>query len=365
MGCCCSTKLESKIQGQTLKDFNFLRTNLKLDDEDLRLVLKAFRKINLHNNGIVAFDELCARIKCEPSYFLESVFSFFSSSDNTCDKLTVGLNFAEFTLFCSFFLTLDDHGFTEYLFLILTDGEFNKCLKNKNDTFNIANFNENIHHSFGNAWGKNERKRSDVAWVFDNSHTKLGGDGVITKEEFFNGCEKNKSLLFPAKSIQIDMREKIVNKAFWKCFKGLGTQLLKRDIRAIRDALHRQQGRTQYHDNIDHYHRSQNQNNKLLASIPDSKETNDAQRHQRSATHTQAAESTAHASKTGNNIVTAGKKANTATATTTSHSGDHKHTKHTKLSTTDTDTEVHVAHFPPRRNKALDTDHIDVNFDGI
>eukprot|EP01031_Cornospumella_fuschlensis_P036355 gene36355-44101_t len=240
----CGSKLESEITGQTSKDIQFIRSNLQLADNHLRILLRAFKKINIHQDGVVTFDEFCARIRCEPSFFLGSIFSFFSSSDSKCSKLRVGLNFAEFVLFCIFFLTLDDHGFTEYLFFLLTDGDFNQYLKNKDDSFSIEQFKENIHHTFGGSWGNDEQKRSVVAWVFDNTKDKLGGDGAV----------------------QIDMREKIVNKAFWKQFRGMGnTLLLKRDIKAIRNKLHRLQGRTQYHDSVDHHHHTHTTNHPPLS----------------------------------------------------------------------------------------------------
>lgn len=226
MGCGGSSELPKT--GESQMDLDFLKDYLTLTNADIKLLQKGFKKIDLHGSGTVDFDEFCVRIKCESTIFLENIFGFFSSTQQHGGNY-VGLNFAEFVLFICFFLTLDESGLAQYLYKILTYNEFNSHLS-KQQVLSIANIEHNIKCLFGKEL--KDSKLHQTMLKMDANH-----DGILSKDEFIQCCLKNKSLIFPAVSLQISMKERILTTNFWESKSGLGNRLLG-TIRDVRDDLH-------------------------------------------------------------------------------------------------------------------------------
>jgi Ca2+-binding EF-hand superfamily protein len=241
MGCGGSSELP-KI-GESQMDLDFLKDYLSLTNSDIKMLQNGFRKIDLRGSGTVDFDEFCVRIRCESTIFLENIYGFFSSAQTQGGHF-VGLNFAEFSLFVCFFLTLDEPGLAQYLYKILTFNEFNSHLS-KQQTLSIANIEHNIKCLFGKEL--KDSKLHQTMIKMDSNH-----DGVLSKEEFVQCCLKNKSILFPAVSLQISMKERILSMDFWERKSGLGNRLLG-TIRDVRDDLHnllRDQRRQRRHPSL-------------------------------------------------------------------------------------------------------------------
>jgi Ca2+-binding EF-hand superfamily protein len=239
MGCGGSSELPKT--GESQMDLDFLKDYLTLTNADIKMLKKGFKKIDLHGSGTVDFDEFCVRIKCESSIFLENIFGFFSSTQH---GNYVGLNFAEFALFVCFFLTLDESGLAQYLYKILTYNEFNSHLT-KQQVLSIANIEHNIKCLFGKELKDSKLHQSMLK--MDANH-----DGILSREEFIQCCLKNKSLLFPAISLQISMKERILTTDYWESKSGLGNRLLG-TIRDVRDDLHnllRDQRRQRRHPSL-------------------------------------------------------------------------------------------------------------------
>lgn len=228
MGCGSSSLQQNNvIPGQSSRCINFLMDNLHLTEGDVSKYKKAFKKLDLMQDGFVEFDEFCSRIRCEPTVFLSTLFKFFSSS--SVEHQTF-LNFSEFILFTTFYLTLDEAGLAKFLYIMLTDPIFNHRLP-KYVKATHGHMENHILLLFGQAWGdphhiKKVMHRMDV-----------NKDGLIHSDEFVKSCIHNKSLLFPIVSYQMDMRSRIISKGFWESKVGLGNGLL-RTICNIRNDLH-------------------------------------------------------------------------------------------------------------------------------
>lgn len=238
----CGNSSEIPKTGESDIDVDFLKDYLSLTNSDINLLKKSFHKIDLHGSGTVDFDEFCVRIKCEPSIFLENIFGFFSSTQK---GNYVGLNFAEFSLFVCFFLTLDENGVANYLYKILTFTEFNSHLT-KQERLSIRNIEHNIKCLFGKDFNDPKKLHQTMLKMDSNK------DGILSKEEFIECCLKNKSLLFPCISLQISMKERIISTDYWERKTGLGNRLLG-TIRDIRDDLHnllRDQRRQRRHPSL-------------------------------------------------------------------------------------------------------------------
>lgn len=223
----CGNSSEIPKTGESNLDVEFLKDYLGLTTSDINTLKKSFHKIDLHGSGTVDFDEFCVRIKCEPSIFLENIFSFFSSTQK---GNYVGLNFAEFSLFVCFFLTLDENGLAHYLYKILTFNEFNSHLS-KQEILSIGNIEHNIKCLFGKDLNDSKKLHQSMLKMDSNK------DGLLSKDEFIQCCLKNKSLLFPVVSLQISMKERIISVDYWERKNGLGNRLLG-TIRDVRDDLH-------------------------------------------------------------------------------------------------------------------------------
>jgi Ca2+-binding EF-hand superfamily protein len=225
MGCGGSSSLPKS--GESELDFDFLSDYLSLSRKEISTLHRAFRKVDVRNSGMVEFDEFCARLKCEPTLFLESMFGFFSSARN---GNFIAQNFSEFALFSCFFLTLDEAGLAEYLYVILVSTDGNAHLSQK-DLLNTHNMEHNVFALFGKAMGDRDKVHK---WM-----KKMDADknGHVSCSEFVSCCLKHKSLLFPVVRYQMDMREAILNPSFWTKRSGLGNKILP-TIREIRDDLH-------------------------------------------------------------------------------------------------------------------------------
>lgn len=250
------SQLDPTIPGQRQKEMAFITKALHLDDdheasmEEIHQLLTCFRDANLHGDGILAFDEFCQYIHHEPTIFAETVFAFFSSSPPGSNRLAVGLNFAEFLLFCYFYLTMNDHGLIEYLYNILTDKEFNPMIQYLDeDPSHVKNMESNITHMFGHAFAKNEAKlvRLGAVLEYDPALPYDHHAHHVTHQKFHDGMIRNSSLLHPVLALQIDMWNSLVNKSLWKHHKRLGNTLVNKII-TIRDHLHDIMGVQQYHE---------------------------------------------------------------------------------------------------------------------
>lgn len=225
MGCSGSSTVPKS--GESELDFDFLIDYLSISRKDISTLQRAFRKVDIRHSGMIEFDEFCARLRCEPSLFLESMFGFFSSAKN---GNFIAQNFSEFVLFSCFFLTLDEAGLAQYLYIMLVSTDGNSHLSQK-DLLNTHNMEHNVFALFGKAMGDREKVHK---WM-----TKMDADknGLVSCSEFVNCCLKYKSLLFPVVRYQMDMRETIVNPSFWTKRSGLGNRILPA-IKDIRDDLH-------------------------------------------------------------------------------------------------------------------------------
>jgi len=214
----------------------FVQKKTGISDQDIAKLYKMFVKIDLTESGLVEFDEFCSRVKCEPTVFLQSLFSFFGS---VVDKTSSGnikmkkLNFPEFALFLCFFLTLNEAGLGQYLYKVLTDDDYNATLTAKEKESGIY-FAKQIKLLFGSqgsgssGWANAEK----ILKQMDSNN-----NGKISKNEFEMACHKNKSLVFPIFSYQLDLKTKIVGAAFWNSKQGLGNDMMVR-IGKIRTELH-------------------------------------------------------------------------------------------------------------------------------
>eukprot|EP00602_Paraphysomonas_sp_CaronLab_P003703 CAMPEP_0185033308 /NCGR_PEP_ID=MMETSP1103-20130426/22110_1 /TAXON_ID=36769 /ORGANISM="Paraphysomonas bandaiensis, Strain Caron Lab Isolate" /LENGTH=276 /DNA_ID=CAMNT_0027569527 /DNA_START=49 /DNA_END=879 /DNA_ORIENTATION=- len=238
MGCAESSEVAKT--GETALDIDFLMDYLNLNKSDIKLLKRAFRKIDLHKSGTVDFDEFCVRVKCEPTQFLESIFGFFSSAEVAGKHgHYLSLNFSQFALFVCFFLTLDEPGLAQYLYKILTLSEFNAHLAKK-EILSLSNMEHNIKCLFGKTWGADGNVHKKIKKM------DIDKDGKLTKEEFVRFCQTNRSLMFPVVAYQMNIREHIVSLRFWESKAGLGNRLLP-SIRDVRDDL----------DNLQRHHRRQ------------------------------------------------------------------------------------------------------------
>lgn len=247
------------IIGQTEADIHFLRKNLHYTVREVDILYRAFRKIDVRKNHLVEFDEYCARIRCEPTLFLRQLFTFFSSvQTDPRSRTSVALNFAEFVLFTTFFLTLHERGIAKYLFLVLTDSNYNMKTSGDVRMLTLRHIIKDIKELFGDHLIGGEKHIKRAMKVVDDDE-----NGVVTEVEFIDGCVGNKSMLFAPIAVQVrckkdiwvidsvltenalqsvnsqlDMRQKIVGKSFWKAKKGLGDELLADDkIKKLRDEL--------------------------------------------------------------------------------------------------------------------------------
>lgn len=237
MGQCVSSQ-EEKLQMQLTQETDniaFLEDNLSLNKTTIKQLLRIFNNIDLHENGTVEYDEFCTIARVETSVFLESLFGFFSSS---ATSLVLSLTFAEFALFTCFFLTLDRLGMAEFLYMVLTDEEyqFNRHLPKK-ELQSVEHIADNVKILFGNAWGRgSEGKRNISVGSMDKNH-----NGRISKKEFVNFLQENRSLLVPAIENQGDLQETlglpVVTKIFWLSKTGLGNRILP-NVVELRDDLH-------------------------------------------------------------------------------------------------------------------------------
>eukprot|EP01034_Spumella_vulgaris_P024135 gene24136-30445_t len=138
--------------------------------------------------------------------------------------------------------------------------------------------------------------------------------------------------------------------------KGLGTRLLKKDIKKIRDALHKLENVRQYHDNVDHYHQSLQHHNHLAENAGHGHGGYDKSDEQRHAMNIATDRETLHTSS-----VASGHHPHNPHHAHRNNTPPHDAKHGTKLSNNNTDysavlasgahTETHVAHFPPPRDK--------------
>lgn len=188
------------VVGQTEADLQFLRKKLNFNNEEIRLLYKSFRKIDVRGNEVVEFDEFCARIKCEPTLFLRQLFTFFSTiRTDSRSTSSVALNFAEFALFVSFFLTLHEPGIAKYLFLILTDATYNYRREEDTESLTLKKIIKGVKELFGDSLMGGERHIRRAMKVLDDNE-----NGIVTQEEFIVGCVGNKSMLFAPIAVQVN-----------------------------------------------------------------------------------------------------------------------------------------------------------------
>lgn len=235
MGCGSSS---SSFQPSILENTGtkLVQQKTGLSDKDVSKLYKAFVKIDLTESNLVEFDEFCVRVKCEPTVFLQSLFSFFGSVEDKLSNTNIKLkklNFPEFLLFLSFFLTLDEDGLAEFLYKVLTDDDYNSLLTEKEKAAGVKSFAKQIKILFGVEGGNSSWQH--VEKILKTMDTNK--NGKISKSEFELACHQNKSLIFPIFSYQLDLKTKIVGKTFWKAKRGLGNRLMGR-IGKTRTELH-------------------------------------------------------------------------------------------------------------------------------
>jgi Ca2+-binding EF-hand superfamily protein len=192
--------------GSSDADCNFLMDQLQLNHHDIQRLIKSFKKFDLGKDGLVQYDEFCSRMRCEPTELLRTLFAFFGSPGQE-ERSNPVLNFAEFCLFVTQFLTLNERNLIEFLFIVMT------CTKD--DRVPAATVSAN---SLGDAMrlllaNTDHRKlMSFLKKMSDNEEGKL----YVTKANFVEAVlSHNKSIIFPFVSYQLDATKRVVGKGFW------------------------------------------------------------------------------------------------------------------------------------------------------
>lgn len=194
------------ISGATDEDINFLRTRLNLSAGEVGKLRKAFKKFDLEKDGRVEYDEFCARLRVEPTPLLHTLFTFFGP-ERQQERSNPALNFAEFSLFVTHFLTLNERHLVEFLFTLLTCDHSDRApastvpLKRLEDAMQalLSVSDRRKITQFVGKMGEHNRGHIDV-------NKKHFVDAVMTH---------SKSIAFPFVAYQLDMTKKVAGRTFW------------------------------------------------------------------------------------------------------------------------------------------------------
>jgi Ca2+-binding EF-hand superfamily protein len=207
--------------GSTEEDIQFLKTNLRLTDGDVKKFWKLFRKFDMRDDGGVEYDEFRCRLKCEKGAFLEQFFLYFSSS-NGCDRKRT-MKFAEFVLAMCYFLIQNEMGITQLLYKILVDETRRNCVT-------IEELEEAMSRMFGNG-GVSAHKRERFLGKL------ISKKGVVYENDFVGIVASNKSLTFPLIALQIDLKRKVSrSERFWSKY-AVNIAIISPRIDALRHEL--------------------------------------------------------------------------------------------------------------------------------
>ena len=157
-------------------------------------------------DGEIQYDEFCSRLRCEPTLLLHTLFSFFASPGQSALN-NPKLNFAEFTLFVTYFLTLNERGLVEFLFVLLTCGESDRT---EVASIPFEQLQTTMHQMIPSI--DSRKLAAFLSGISDNKKGKL----YVTQSNFTDAVmTHNKSSVFPFVAYQLGMTKKVVNRGFW------------------------------------------------------------------------------------------------------------------------------------------------------
>ena len=200
------SKFRTGGPGSTDDVINFIMDATGTAPEEMAKLQKVYQKFDLGKDGEVQYDEFCARLRCEPTELLRSLFSFFASPGEERHK-NPSLKFGEFCLFVLHFLTLGEKALVEFLFIVLT------C--DKEDRSPMANVP--LHILEGNIREiLNTTDHHKLSVFLNKMSEKEHGKLYISRKHFVDSViTHNKSIAFPVVAYQLDMTRKVVGKKFW------------------------------------------------------------------------------------------------------------------------------------------------------
>jgi hypothetical protein len=269
---------KNEIFGEGSESLKYLQDLFQLTEHDLLQLYQFYQKNDPAHSSSLSFISFCSLIHCEENPFLRNVFLYFSSASSWSSSLdNPSLTFCELILFVYFYLTLTEEDLSEYLYEMILYNHH--CRETRSLSHNVSSssppssrhhhrhappadkispvdlheqdsvanssssastlltIEQEIQELFGittPAWG-NERNIHHILTVLDhNLH------GEVTLAQFKNGLHRNRSLLFPLVSYQMDMRSKVLSLAYWERRQGLASQYVPK-IRRIKEELHRRE----------------------------------------------------------------------------------------------------------------------------
>lgn len=147
------------------------------------------------------------RSMAQQTPLLHALFSFFGAPGQE-DMSNPRLNFCEYTLFVSHFLTLSERALAEFLFTLMT------CTKE--DRVAAASvLTESLESSMRALLSSSDSHK--IATFLSKMSAKEHGKLYTNRQKFVDAVTShNKSIVFALVAYQLDMTKKVIGKDYWR-----------------------------------------------------------------------------------------------------------------------------------------------------
>jgi hypothetical protein len=191
----------------------YLTESLMMENLDICATFKEFKKFDTHNTGVITYDEFCKYLGYKPTDNLtKTVFMYFSANYNNGEQQV--LNFPAYILFTHFFMTIDEIGLQQFLYVMIRDKKFHRRVYG-----NKIIFSNLLDMILGTSW--NNTLKNDLIEMQNNQELTIG--------TFLNLCKKNSHCIADLVKLQCKLRQHIItsqNAQQWSQRLGLGNQIV-------------------------------------------------------------------------------------------------------------------------------------------
>jgi hypothetical protein len=191
----------------------YLTQSLMMKNFDICATFKQFQKFDIHSSGVITYEAYCNRLGCKPKdNLMKYVFMYFGANYNNGEQQV--LNFPAYILFTHFFMTLDEIGLQQFLYIIIRDKKFHRRIFDNKMSF--ANLIDTI---VGRAWS--DKLKDELIEMQNNQELTIG--------TFLNLCKRNPQCIAELLKFQCRLRQYIItpqNAKQWSQRLGLGNQIV-------------------------------------------------------------------------------------------------------------------------------------------